>query len=118
MKGKLTDLLLYAAGIQNSVRLQCTDGVEALFDESIHDVTACIPAIAKKIRDYWRYGQFLCNFLHDLYFRHGLVVHDKGIVKDDSVAGEHDNHSLTPVVLFSLEVGLVEIGIFNRMQSP
>ena len=69
----------------------------------------------KRLLAVW---QFFCNLLHDLYFRHGLVVHDKGIVKDDSVAGEHDSHSLMPVVLFSIEVGLVEIGIFNRMQSP
>lgn len=32
MKGKLTDLLLYAAGRQDPVRPQCADDVEALGD--------------------------------------------------------------------------------------
>lgn len=118
MKGKLTDLLLYAAGIQHTVRLQGANGVEALFNKSVHDVAASIPAVAKEIRDYWRCGQLISNLLHDLHLRHGLVIHDDGIIKDDTVAGEHDCHGLMSIVLLPLEMGLVEIRIFYRMQSP
>ena len=49
MKGKLTDFLLYAAGIHDPVRLQRTDGIEALFDKSVHDIATCIPAVAEEI---------------------------------------------------------------------
>ena len=41
-----------------------------------------------------------------------------GINEDNAVAGEHDCHSLMSTVLFLLKMGLVEIRIFNRMQSP
>ena len=37
MKGKFTDLLLYAAGVQYPVRLQCANGIEALFDKGVHN---------------------------------------------------------------------------------
>lgn len=36
----------------------------------------------------------------------------------DAVTGEHDSHGLMSIVLFPLEMGLVEIRIFNRVQSP
>ncbi len=45
-------------------------------------------------------------------------MHDDGIIEDDAVAGEHDSYGLVPIVLLPLEVGLVEIRIFNRVQSP
>ena len=67
MKGKLTDFLPDAAGIQDPVRLQCTNGIEAFFDESVHDVAACIPAVAKEIGDHWRYGQLTGDLLHDFH---------------------------------------------------
>ena len=117
VKGKLTDLLFYAAGVQYPVRLQCADSIEAFFDKSVHDPAACIPAVAKKIRDHWRYRKFVGNLLHNLHFRPGLIVHDDGIVKNNAVTGEHDCHSLMSIVLLPLKMGLVEIHIFNRMQS-
>ena len=68
IKGKLTYLLLYAAGVQYPVRFQCANGIEALFDKGIHDVAACIPAVTKEIGDNRRHGQFLRNVLYDFHF--------------------------------------------------
>lgn len=48
IKGKLTDFLLYATGVQYPVRLQGADGAETLFDESVHDVTTCIQLSQRK----------------------------------------------------------------------
>ncbi|MCI8380021.1 MAG: hypothetical protein HFH72_16195 [Lachnospiraceae bacterium] len=36
----------------------------------------------------------------------------------NAVAGEHDSHGLMSIILLSLEMGLMEIRIFNRVQSP
>ena len=36
----------------------------------------------------------------------------------DAVTGEHDSHGLMSIVLLPLAMGLVEIRIFNRVQSP
>ena len=51
-------------------RLQCANGIEALFDKSVHDITACIPAVTKEIRGHWRYGQPTGNLLHQESVKH------------------------------------------------
>ena len=48
MKGELTDLLPDATGVQYPVRFQCANGIESLFDKSVHDAAAGIPAVAEK----------------------------------------------------------------------
>jgi len=47
MKGELTGLLPDATEVQYPVRFQYANGIESLFDKSVHDTAAGIPAVAE-----------------------------------------------------------------------
>ena len=51
MKGELTGLLPDATEVQYPVRFQYANGIESLFDKSVHDTAAGIPAVAEKVRN-------------------------------------------------------------------
>lgn len=101
-KGELTGLLPDATEVQYPVRFQYANGIESLFDKSVHDTAAGIPAVAEKVRNNRRHRQFLCNVLYDFYLGSGFIVHDNDIIQDNPIAGKHSGYSLMPVILFPL----------------
>ena len=76
-----------------------------------------IPTVTKKIWPHWRNGQFFYDVLYNINFGNGFVVQNKRIVQDDAVTGKRDSNGLMPIILFSFKMGLMEIRIFNWMQS-
>lgn len=63
-------------------------------------------------KDHRRYRQFTGDLLYDFHLNFRLVVHDGDIMKNNTIAGKHDDHGLMPVSLMPLAVGLVEISHF------
>ena len=99
----------------------CSDGsngVKAFFDKGIHECYRCIPTVTQKIGINMRKRKRLCNILYHLYLGFRFLVQDHGVIQDDPVTGKHHGHRLMPMVLPAPLVGLVEIRIFDRMQSP
>ena len=92
--------------------------MKSLYGKGVDYFFRNVPTVTKKIGLYRRNWQLLCDILNNVNFRNRLVVQHKSIIQNNAVTGKHNRNCLVPIVLFSLQMRLMKIRIFNRMQDP
>ena len=86
-------------------------------DKGFYYFRGSIPAVTQEIGNDRRFRKSGCNILDNLYLEYGFVIHDNCAVQGNPITGKHNCYCLMSVILFLFQMGLVEISIFNGMQS-